>query len=260
MAIWTLAYHNSDSRNRNTAGEVWMGSSGGGPVKISILVPIYNELRHIRELLDRIVSAPLPANCSKEIIVIDDGSTDGTTALLDAYAAGGKITLHKSILNFGKGVALRIGFTYATGDILLVQDGDLEYDPRQYPQLIEPILQGAADVVYGSRFLGTVERMDFLHRVANKILTGTANLLYRTTLSDEATAYKAFRKSVLEKIQLNCRRFDFCPEFTAKVSKLGIPIHEVPISYRSRSIAEGKKIRWVDGVQAIWVLIKHRFI
>jgi dolichol-phosphate mannosyltransferase len=225
---------------------------------ISIIVPIYNELHNVHELMRRVLAAPLPKGCRKEIIVVDDGSIDGTVQMLEQYERTGDIKLHKSILNFGKGTALRVGFKYASGEIILVQDGDLEYDPQEYIKVLQPIVDGKADVVYGSRFMGSMEGMDFLHLLANRILTASANVLYSARITDEATAYKAFRKSVLDSLDLKARRFEFCPEVTAKVRRKGIRIHEVPITYNARTVSEGKKIRWLDGVHAIWTLLKWR--
>ncbi len=226
---------------------------------VSIIIPIYNEIQNVPELLERVIAAPLPPGCDKEIIVIDDGSTDGTAPLLRTYCQNRVIRFHESILNFGKGTALRIGIRMATGQIILVQDGDLEYDPNQYASLIEPILSGKADVVYGSRFKGRVEGMMMANRLANKLLTFLANLLYSADITDEATAYKVFRREVLNRINLQCHRFEFCPEVTAKVRKLGVKIHEVPITYSGRNVAQGKKIKWRDGFEAVYTLLRQRF-
>ncbi len=228
-------------------------------VRVSIVIPIYNEIQHVEELLRRVIAAPLPMGCEKEIIVIDDGSTDGTTQLLKKLCEQQLIRFHESILNFGKGTALRIGIRMATGQIILVQDGDLEYDPNEYGRLIEPIVSGQADVVYGSRFRGSVDGMMLPNLLANKILTLSANVLYGAGITDEATAYKVFRREVLGRIQLECKRFEFCPEVTAKVRKLGVRIHEVPISYNGRTTEQGKKIRWRDGVEAMYTLLRYRF-
>ncbi len=228
------------------------------PVRVSIIIPIYNEIQHVQEMLKRVISAPLPEGCKKEIIVIDDGSTDGTTQLLEDLHRKGLIRFHESILNFGKGTALRMGLRLATGQIVLVQDGDLEYDPNDYPRMLEPILAGKASVVYGSRFLGKLDGMRLPNLLANKTLTFLANLLYGAHITDEATAYKVFRRDVMDRLQLQCKRFEFCPEVTAKVRKMGIPIHEVPISYHGRTIAEGKKIRWKDGIEAVYTLLRFR--
>jgi len=229
-------------------------------MKISITIPVYNEFRTFSQVLERVRRAPLPEGCSKEIIVIDDGSTDGTTQMIAGHAgAGDIITGHHATRNFGKGTAIRSAIALASGDILLTQDGDLEYDPNDYARILEPIVRGEADVVYGSRFLGKPAGMATRNRIANWILTSTANLLYDAGLTDEATAYKAFRASVLREVHLTCRRFEFCPEITAKIRRLGYRIHEVPISYNARGIAEGKKIRTRDGFEALWTLVKYRF-
>lgn len=229
-------------------------------MKISIIIPVYNEFRTFSQVLERVRRAPLPDGCSKEIIVIDDGSTDGTTQMIAGYAAAGDIVAgHHATQNFGKGTAIRTGIAMASGDILLTQDGDLEYDPKDYARILEPIVKGEADVVYGSRFLGKPAGMATRNRIANWILTTAANLFYDAGLTDEATAYKAFRASVLREVHLTCRRFEFCPEITAKVRRLGYQIREVPISYNARGIAEGKKIRTRDGFEALWTLVKYRF-
>jgi len=167
--------------------------------------------------------------------------------------------VHRRINHAGKGSAIRTGIGLATGDIVLIQDGDLEYDPNDYARILEPIVDGRADIVYGSRFLGKPVAMAWKNRVANRILTAAANLLYSAQLTDEATAYKAFRTTVLRRIPLECRRFEFCPEVTAKARRLGCRIHEVPVSYNARGIAEGKKIRARDGWEALWTLVKWRF-
>ncbi len=228
-------------------------------MKVSIIVPVYNESRTFAEVLARIRRAPLPQGCSREIIVIDDGSTDGTGLILRGHADAGTVIAHHTGSNRGKGVAIRAGIELASGDIVLLQDGDLEYDPNDYSRLLEPILRGEADIVYGSRFLGHPAGMAWKNRLANRILTASANLLYRAQITDEATAYKAFRMTLLRGLRLECRRFEFCPEVTAKVRRLGYRIHEVPVGYNARGIAEGKKIRARDGVEALWTLLKFRF-
>jgi dolichol-phosphate mannosyltransferase len=228
------------------------------PVKVSIIIPVYNEFSSLPQVVERVLAAPIPAGCEKEIIIVDDGSTDGTTRLLDGYVESGVVVVHRSVLNFGKGTAVRVGLAMATGEIVLIQDGDLEYDPRDYVKLVQPILDGKADVVYGSRFLSKPKGMAAANWLANKILTHTANLLYGAGITDEATAYKAFRADILKPIRLECRRFEFCPEVTAKVRLAGHRIHEAPISYNPRGIAEGKKIRARDGFEALWTLIKYR--
>ena len=230
-------------------------------MKVSIIIPVYNEFRTFSQVLDRVRWAALPAGCSKEIIVIDDGSTDGTTQMIAAHArAGDIITGHHTAGNFGKGTSIRTGIALASGEIVLTQDGDLEYDPGDYARILEPIVRNQADVVYGSRFLGKPAGMAMRNRIANWILTTAANLLYDAGITDEATAYKAFRVSVLRDLQLTCRRFEFCPEVTAKLRRLGYRIREVPISYNARGIAEGKKIRARDGFAALWTLLKYRIV
>jgi len=219
---------------------------------------VYNEFPTLPLVLERVLAAPLPAGCEKEVIVVDDGSTDGTTELLQKYNDDRLAIVHHSIVNFGKGAALRIGLAKAHGDIILVQDGDLEYDPRDYVKVLEPIVDGEADVVYGSRFLGKMRGMKWSNWLANKILTLTANVLFGAGITDEATAYKAFRSRVLRSVRLKCMRFEFCPEVTAKMRRIGCRIHEVPISYNPRHILEGKKIRAKDGYHALWTLMRYR--
>lgn len=225
-------------------------------MKVSIIIPVYNEVNVLPMVLDRVMKAALPIGCEKEIVIVDDGSTDGTSELLDRYRE--LVILHHSVENFGKGAALRIGIRKATGDIVLIQDGDLEYDPNDYIKVLQPIVDGQASVVYGSRFMGNLQGMKMANWLANKILTVTTNVLYGCSITDEATAYKAFRMEVLQAIRLRCLRFEFCPEVTAKVRRLGYAIHEVPIRYNARGILEGKKIRWQDGFHAMWTLVKYR--
>ena len=229
-------------------------------MKVSIIIPVYNESSKLLEMLDRVIQAPLPAGCAKEVVIVDDGSTDGTAALLDGYKAPDVLVVHHSVLNFGKGTAVRIGLSIASGGIILMQDGDLEYDPNDYGAMLAPLLRGEASVVYGSRFRGKIQGMRWPNWLANRVLTLAANLLYGAHISDEATAYKAFRADVIGALRLHCRRFEFCPEVTAKLRRLGYRIAEVPISYNGRGIADGKKIRWQDGVHALWTLVKYRFV
>ncbi len=233
-------------------------------MKISILIPVYNEILTLPLVIERVLAAELPVGCEKEIVLVDDGSTDGTSDVVERYRTWPLILVHQSIVNFGKGAALRIGIAKATGDVMLVQDGDLEYDPGDYIKVLQPIVDGRAEVVYGSRFLGAVVaskgmKMKRANWIANKLLTLTANVLYHAGITDEATAYKAFTRRAIESIDLKCVRFEFCPEVTAKLRRAGYSIAEVPISYNPRGILEGKKIGWRDGFEALWTLIKFRF-
>jgi len=225
-------------------------------MKLSVIIPVFNEERTIQEILRQVRAVGL----AHEIIIVDDGSTDRSRELLKAEAAqpGTTVILHDR--NRGKGAAVRTGFDRATGDILLIQDADLEYDPRDYPALLRPIEEGRVTVVYGSRFLGPRKAMLFWHMLGNKFLTLLTNVLFNTILSDMETCYKVFRADVVRGIPLRSRRFEFEPEITAKVLKRGHRIFEVPVSYYGREYAEGKKITWREGPKAIWTLIKYRFV
>jgi glycosyltransferase involved in cell wall biosynthesis len=225
-------------------------------MKLSVIIPVYNEEATIQEILKQIRAV----NLAYEIIIVDDGSTDRTRELLKAEETQpGSIVIYHD-RNQGKGAAVRTGFDRATGDILLIQDADLEYDPRDYPALLRPIEEGRVKVVYGSRFLGPRKAMLFWHMLGNKALTLLTNVLYNTILSDMETCYKVFRADVIKGMPLRSRRFEFEPEITAKVLKRGHRIFEIPISYYGREYSEGKKITWREGPKAVWTLIKYRFV
>ncbi len=228
-------------------------------MKLSVLMPVYNERDTLQEILHQVRDVDLP-NIEKEILVVDDGSTDGSRDILDQEAGAGDLRVFHHDTNKGKGAAVRTAIANATGDILLIQDADLEYDPRDYPALLQPILEGRVDVVYGSRFLGPRKAMLFWHMLGNKLLTLTTNILYNAILSDMETCYKCFRAKVVEGIPLRSKRFEFEPEITAKILKRGYRIYEVPISYYGREFHEGKKISWRDAPLAFWTLIKYRFV
>ena len=223
-------------------------------VVLSVLVPVYNERRTIEPLLKRVKASPLRL----EVIVVDDGSTDGTRELLPELVMSGLIdVLLLQPENRGKGAALRAGLAKATGDLVVVQDADLEYDPAEYPDLIAPILRGQADAVYGSRFLGGPHRvLYFWHSVGNKVLTLMSNVFTDLNLTDMETCYKVVRRELLQSLPLRSDRFGFEPEVTARLAQTGARIYEIPISYHGRSYAEGKKIGWKDGVSAIWTILR----
>ena len=226
--------------------------------RLSIVIPVYNEEQYIECVIERVLRADV-SHLQKEIIIVNDRSTDRTGEILENLAAQHDIIhIYNQAVNMGKGAALRRGFDEASGDIILIQDADLEYDPVDYPDLLAPILDGRADVVYGSRFLGGPHRVLFFwHQVANFLLTLLSNLTTNLNLSDMETGYKVFKAEVLRSIQLRSNRFGFEPEVTAKIAKLGCRIYETPISYSGRSYEEGKKIGWKDGVQAIGSILRY---
>ena len=228
-------------------------------MKLSIVIPVYNEEQTISELVERVRLVDI-GDIDKEIIIANDGSSDRTRHVIDASAWAGdpRIRVHDNPVNFGKGAAVRIGLKYATGDIVLIQDADLELNPEEYNVLLAPILAGRTDVVYGSRFLGRSSRLAIRARLGNRALTWLTNILYGARLTDMETAYKVFRREVLEGIRLRCVGFDFEPEFTARLLLAGRRIVEVPVRYNPRRTAEGKKIRWTDGIDAVYVLLKCR--
>jgi glycosyltransferase involved in cell wall biosynthesis len=227
-------------------------------MKLSIVIPCYNEAKTIRTIVDRVRAAPVK---EKEIIIVDDCSRDGTRDILRTQITPlvDKIIYHE--VNQGKGAALRTGFAAATGDAVIVQDADLEYDPQEYPRLLQPIIDGRADVVFGSRFQGGQPHrvVYFWHMIGNKLLTLLSNMATNINLTDMETCYKLFRREVIQRIKIEENRFGFEPEITAKVAKLDVPIYEVGISYYGRTYAEGKKIGWRDGFRALWAIIKYNF-
>lgn len=226
-----------------------------GSVKLSVVIPVYNEVGTIREVLQKVREIPL----DKQIVVVDDGSSDGTSEVLDELVWADVCVVHHP-RNRGKGAAIRTALAHITGDIVIVQDADLEYDPANYPALLAPIVEGRTTVVYGTRFHAG-NRMGYSkYKIAARALTWLTNILFGARITDEATCYKVFRSDVIRAIPLRCERFEFCPEVTAKLLKRGIAIEEVPIDYAPRTEAEGKKISWRDGVEAFYYLVKYRFV
>ncbi len=226
-------------------------------MKLSVIIPIYNEINTLEEIISRVQETKL----ADEIVLVDDGSIDGTREIVEKFKNknGFVVVLHEK--NQGKGAAVRSGFEVAKGEIFLIQDADLEYDPREYPNLLKPLNEGLSDVVYGSRFLGASRRVAmFWHMIANKMLTLFTNILYDTMLTDMETGYKVFKREVVDDMQLHSKRFEFEPEFTAKILKRKYRIFEVPITFNPRDYSDGKKIGLSDAFEAIWALIKYRFV
>lgn len=228
-------------------------------MKVSVVIPVYNEKSTIEEVVHRVLAVNLGTDIEREVIVADDGSRDGTREILARLHDDGVIKVHTSLINLGKGAAVRFGLEYASGDIVLIQDADLELNPEEYPRLIAPILVGTADFVYGSRFISWNPGIPLRTVLANRFLTGLTNVLYGARLTDMETAYKVFRAEALRKIPLQCVGFEFEPEVTAKALRLGLRIVEVPISYVPRARHEGKKVRWHDGLKAVYYLVRYRW-
>lgn len=223
-------------------------------VAVSVIVPAYNEERTLEEVVNRLLAVPI----SKEILIVDDCSTDKTAEIAQSF--GEKVVYVRQTRNQGKGAAIREGLKHAKGEVVIIQDADLEYFPEDIPQVVQPILSGQAEVVYGTRFKrGLHPRMAWPNKMVNVLLRWAVRLLFSKKITDEATCYKAIKTSVLRQMNLKCNRFEFCPEVTAKALRMGKDIREVEIRYEPRTRKEGKKIRWTDGVEAFWTLIKYRF-
>lgn len=226
-------------------------------MKLSVIMPVYNEKKTIREIIAKVMAVPI----EKELVIVDDGSTDGTRDILKEYEGRENIKVYYHEKNKGKSGAIKTGIPYTTGEIITIQDGDLETDPNDFVHLTEPIKKGEAQVVYGSRYLQRRESSLYAaYKWGARFLSWVVNILYWQNITDEATCYKVFRADILKKIPLQYDRFEFCPEVTAKVSKMGYKIKELPMNYYPRSFEEGKKMNWRDGVKALWVLIKFRFV
>jgi glycosyltransferase involved in cell wall biosynthesis len=226
-------------------------------MKLSVIMPVYNEINTIATILDRVRATGL----ADEIVIIDDGSSDGTREYLRGLPQDGQVRIVLHERNQGKGAAVVTGFHAATGDVMLIQDADLEYDPREYPELLRPLNENIADVVFGSRFLGAARRpILFWNMVANKLLTFATNILYNNILTDMETGYKVFRREIVQDMPIHARGFEFEPEFTAKLLKRHVRIFEVPIRFNPREYSEGKKIKMSDAFVAMWSLFKYRFV
>jgi glycosyltransferase involved in cell wall biosynthesis len=224
--------------------------------KLTVIIPVYNEERTLEEIVRRVQEAPFPLE--KEILVVDDCSRDGTARILERIA-GGNVRVFRHEVNRGKGAAIRTAQAHVTGDLVIIQDADLEYYPEEYGVLAAPILDGRADVTYGTRFIGTHRVFLYWHYLGNQFLTWVTNVLYNTMLTDMETCFKMCRAEIFTSLKLEADRFGFEPEFTAKIFKRGCKVYEVPISYNGRGYEEGKKITWRDGIAALWFLLKYRF-
>ena len=227
-------------------------------MKLSIIIPVYNEARTVGAVIDKVRTLDLGPGVEKEIIVVNDGSSDGTREALGPYEKVPGVRVHHSPVNLGKGSSVRIGFSFAGGDIITIQDADLELDPAEYKELVKPILDGSADVVYGSRFVGKGRQGKLTFWIANKALAGLTNALYGSKLTDIETCYKVLRADVIPQLKLKASRFEIEPELTAQLLKRGFRIRELPIGYAPRTHDEGKKINWRDGFGAVWMLVNQR--
>ena len=238
-----------------------MSTLSAAPAKLSIIIPTYNEAATIAQIVLRVLRVEVPG-VEKEIIIVDDGSRDESAAIIDELQAQhpDQIKTHHSLINLGKGAAIRLGLFFATGDIVLIQDADLELSPEEYPLLLSPILSGQASVVYGSRFLNSSNGVPWRSRLANRFLTSLTNVLFGGRLTDMATAYKVFRSPVIKSLPLRSARFEFEPEVTAKLLLAGHQINEVPITYTPRGATHGKKIGWIDGIEYLYTLFKYRWL
>jgi len=227
--------------------------------KLSVIIPAFNEERTIEELIKKVDAVLLANDIEKEIIVVDDGSIDNTLNILESLENKHKLVLVKHQKNQGKGAAIRTGILKATGEFVIIQDADLEYNPNDYDKLLVPFFENKAEVVYGSRILSNAKRGKLAFYLGGRLVTLATNIIYGLKLTDEPTCYKVFKRDLLNSLNLECNGFEFCPEVTAKIARKGIGIYEVPISYNARNKSEGKKIKWQDGVIALWTLIKYKF-
>lgn len=225
-------------------------------MRVTVIIPAYNEQTTILELIQQVKDVPI----EKEILVVDDGSKDKTAELLRSIKQTEQLKIFFHEKNKGKGSAIRTAIPHATGNVIIIQDADLELNPSCFSELIAPIEEGKTEIVFGSRFLKNPPKIRLLSKLANFAVTTTANILYDARITDEATCYKVFKANVLKSIPLKCKRFEFCPEIIAKVRKKGYEIYEVPVTFKPRTLAEGKKIGWKDGFQALWTLVKYRFV